>query len=181
MSAKDILHAFAELDAAINARRREGGIPVAQVDGEDIDASIDFVSPDGDGTFAVITVGVKGALNRDMLRVYTRTWLKATARWPKAFFMLNIAGYDDDPRPLWEIPEPKDYLCRFARRVGLHSLDDAQDKGLNSYDIALLAKCGAFGEEIAASIPVTAERVPPDMSDVLQAWDADRRKRWGAA
>src|SRR5262245_33537983 len=78
-------------------------------------------------------------------------WQKALAKYPKAYIHPHVAGYDTDPRELWQIPEVCDYLCHWARFAGLdHSsafgalpnADHARDY-LVPHLLAFLAKCGA--------------------------------------
>jgi hypothetical protein len=88
-------------------------------------------------------------------------WLEATKRYPRAFFVISIAGYDDDPRELWEFEEVRRYIRWFARFTGLNDVESA-DRWLGSGQgrregpvpeeyqgsVALLAACGVFGETL---------------------------------
>jgi hypothetical protein len=44
-----------------------------------------------------------------------------TTRHPKAYFVINLIGFDDDPRELWEFRDVRLYVRWWAR---LCSLDD---------------------------------------------------------
>ena len=60
-----------------------------------------------------------------------RSWRTITAENPKAKFVLQVGGFDDDPRELWEFPEVCAYVQRWANLVGLDTLEDA-DKWVGS-------------------------------------------------
>ena len=68
-----------------------------------------------------------------------------------------IAGYDDDPRELWTIPEVRDYVVRWARFAGFDSLAAAQGSPLNDDSVGVLAACGAFPEVDPGSVEVVGK------------------------
>jgi hypothetical protein len=82
----------------------------------------------------------------------------ARARYPAAEIYFGIDGYDDDPRPLWHIPEVPSYVAEWARLAGIDTLAAATAVPWVSRreSIALLANCGALGlvpiDEVEAAI-----------------------------
>ena len=76
-------------------------------------------------------------------------------RQPGAVVHWFVDGYDDDPRPLWEIPEVAAQIRRAAAMAqftdGYKLLVDRLDDGL----ITLLALCGCFPRGHPFEITVT--------------------------
>jgi hypothetical protein len=111
------------------------------------------VPGDGTGIFISLCIGRRGDLTRHEAKLCAKLWRRHIKRYPKAHYILSLAGYDDDPRNLWEIPEAAGHVCRWARFVGLRTLDDAF-RYLSEQQVGWLAACGAFGEEVRRKVEV---------------------------
>jgi hypothetical protein len=122
-----------------------------------------FEPPEGDGTgaFFPVTIGTRDELTKAAAACYAARWREATARYPKAVFYLQLLGYDTDPRELWEFPEVRRYVRRWARLAGLSELETANfwigncegrlaspltDPRVGT--VGLLTLCGVFGEPL---------------------------------
>jgi hypothetical protein len=83
--------------------------------------------PDGgEDKVILFTIGMRGELTRGAAR--------------------QIAGFDDDSRELWEIPEARDYICDWARFAGLDHSAAVATSPLDRHALAFLAKCGAIAD-----------------------------------
>ena len=122
---------------------------------------------DGDGMFIGIVIGLRGDLSKAEARRRAAMWREATNRYPKAGFIISLAGYDEDPREIWEFDDTRRYVRWWARFAGMDDLKTADSwLGLtsaigasNNYaGMGFLAACGVFGE--AARQMSLREHVP---------------------
>jgi hypothetical protein len=112
---------------------REQKFGVAVVSYED---QSDWPDGDGEGTFSPMTIGTRG-------------------------------GYNEDPREIWDIPEAARYVRWWAHFAGMNDpgiveryvLDAPDDRlamlndnPMAAMNIALLAACGVFGDEMKAIV-----------------------------
>lgn len=86
-------------------------------------------------------LGTRGELTRQAAKAAAKAWKDLLQRAPKAYVMLSIAGYDDDPRALWEFDEVKKFVQQFARFAGIDEVTDYRER-LSDDTVALLAACG---------------------------------------
>jgi hypothetical protein len=100
-----------------------------------------------DAVSIVFTMGMRDVLTKREADRLARAWCETSKRFPNSHFYLQIAGYDNDPRELWEFPEVTRYVRRFARTAGLDS-EEAATKWLELIGTGFLAACGVFGEEM---------------------------------
>jgi hypothetical protein len=110
---------------------------------------------DGAGMFIQIVIGLRGDLSKAEARRCAAMWRKATNRYPKAGFIISLAGYDEDPREIWEFGDARRYVRWWARFAGMDDLNTA-DRWLgltsaigasgNCAGMVLFAACGVFGE-----------------------------------
>jgi hypothetical protein len=91
-----------------------------------------------------ILIGQRGKLTPDAAEQGARLFKDVAAQHPQADLHPHVGGFDDDPRGLWEIPEVRAYLCRWAELVGIERADDAEDLRIEINTCAVLAKCGAY-------------------------------------
>lgn len=120
---------------------------------------------DGDGLFMPITIGVRDNLTKREARHCAAMWREALRRYPKAHLQINLLGYNEDPREIWNIPEAARYVRWWARFAGMDNpetveryiLDASEvrlaifgDQTLAAYNIGILAACGVFGDEVKA-------------------------------
>jgi len=110
---------------------------------------------DGDGMFIHIVIGLRGDLSKAEARRRAAMWREATNRYPKAGFIISLAGYDEDPREIWEFDDARRYVRWWARFAGMDDLKTADPwLGLTSAigasgnyaGMGFLAACGVFGE-----------------------------------
>jgi hypothetical protein len=101
-------------------------------------------------------IGVRGELTRQAAKSAARQWKDLLRRAPNAQVYLSIAGYDDDPRALWEFDEVRKFVQQFARFAGINDVMDYRDR-LAEDCVAFLAACG---------VPCTANvRLPPKITE----------------
>jgi hypothetical protein len=110
-----------------------------------------------DAGFIVFTMGMRDELTKREADRLARAWCETSKRFPNSQFYLQVAGYDNDPRELWEFPEVTHYVRRFARTAGLDS-EEAVTKWLEPIGTGFLAACGVFGEEARQA---TLRNAPP--------------------
>jgi hypothetical protein len=92
---------------------------------------------------------MRGDLNKREARKAAKQFREARLSHPLSPIALMIAGYDDDPRELWDFPEVCRYVRWWARAAGL---DDWQTASavpwiVPSWGNAFLAACGVFGDD----------------------------------
>ena len=99
-----------------------------------------------------VEIGSRGHLSRADAKRGVVTWKKAQRSQPGARFTFAIAGYDDDPRALWEIPEVAAYVRRWAELVGITDpgIAERMFRPENDYvrgnTVGLLDLCCVFGD-----------------------------------
>ena len=115
---------------------------------------------DGEGMLAPITIGARGRSTKREARKNAALWREARRRYPKATFMINMLGFDEDPRGIHEVLEAARYVRWWACFAGM---DDPQT--VEQYlveqgawggaaaaedNVGLLAKCGVYGDQVKA-------------------------------
>lgn len=93
-----------------------------------------------------ITIGERNHLTRDAAKQNARRFKEIAAAQPWAELCPIMHGYDDDPRGLWEIPEVRAYLCRWAQFAGIKNTSDADAYRIDANMCAVLAKCGVLDD-----------------------------------
>lgn len=157
--------AIDDMRAALRAVR-EQGIPQQFVSFEHGPPK-DLPPGDGERLMAPVILGMRGRLTKTEARKAAEMWKQAIARYPKAIFYLQLVGYDEDPREIWEIVDAARYVRWFARAAGLDDIDTALrifGPGSPTWEAAqaidgklgrnalggtlgFLSGCGVFGEE----------------------------------
>jgi hypothetical protein len=112
---------------------------------------------DGERTMVNLVIGERGALTRRAARNAARAYQRSAARYPKAMMYVSIAGYDNDPRELWDIPEARDYFCRWAKFAGVDNSAAVAGSPLMKEATAALAKCGALNDVDPDEVHVSAD------------------------
>jgi hypothetical protein len=95
-----------------------------------------------------LEVGARNNLTQAEAESIGRRWRELITRYPKTHFIVHLAGYDEDPRNLWDFPEVCEYMQHFAKAAGILTIDDMPSVGQDI--IAFFALCGAFGPDIEA-------------------------------
>jgi hypothetical protein len=76
-------------------------------------------------TIVNLAIGERGNLTRSSAKRNARAFREIVARYPWAEIWPTLDGFHDDPRGLWEVPEVRAYLCRWAQFAGINSSADA--------------------------------------------------------
>jgi hypothetical protein len=114
-------------------------------------------------TVMVFSIGGRPYFNRKALAVAVLSW-RALKLQPSTAVMLVMEGYDDDPRPLWEIPEARDFIRRFGEKTKAHK-HPALDPGSRN----LLLLCGVEPTYQTVHVEITAEQSDRQTAEFLAA------------
>jgi hypothetical protein len=101
--------------------------------------------------------------NRKALAIAVLSW-RGLNITPTTAVVFHVAGYDDDPRELWQIEEVCDFLRRFCHKTDAHK-SDALDPASRS----LLLACGADPTVNVRVIPISAEQSLNESSDFFKS------------
>ena len=117
---------LARLMAAKDVKRhlelaRQAGAPIAS----HWEPVPDFPGEDGTSMVVSSVIGCRGSLTRQEARIAAKSWRRYVKRYPKVLSVLSLAGYDEDPRNIWEIEEATTYVRWWAHFAGLNGLADA--------------------------------------------------------
>jgi hypothetical protein len=125
----------------------------------------DDTSKYGEGQRLMIAynIGWRGKLTNKNAQEYAEGWRTMRAKHPAATFCPIVAGYDEDPRELWEIPEVVKYVRQFAELAGIKKPSDLPRDPLGHL-FTFFGAMGVWGE--AAKVQATA---PMPFGDVGQA------------
>jgi hypothetical protein len=97
----------------------------------------------------VVVIGKRGYFSRHEAKRAAKAWREAVTRYPHASFYPNLAGYDDDPREIWEFEDASHYVRQWAHFAGMDDLETALRYCKQIPDaLGFLAACGVFGETI---------------------------------
>ena len=99
--------------------------------------------PDGDPDIVIMQIGSRGHMARDKLSEVVAAFHEVLRVYPGTEIAFTCEGFDEDPRPVWEIPEAA------ARFRGLAALlfPDGYDPIIHRLEqstIAVLAECGSW-------------------------------------
>jgi hypothetical protein len=126
-----------------------------------------------------LIIGHRGDLTGRQAKEAAKRWKLARSQAPRSPIHVAIAGYDQDPRELWEITE----VCRFVRRwaraaglgdphVAMREIGDVERfPGL----LVLLTKCGTFGEEHPFEVEIKTPPVTPPREPSRPLGNAHKR------
>ena len=99
---------------------------------------------DGTGVLVSLVIGERGDLNRKAAKRAAKAYFDIVRKHPQIVIAIAVAGYDTDPREVFEIEEARIHFCRWARFIGMRSIHQAVGSPLHKHSIGVLAKCGAF-------------------------------------
>jgi hypothetical protein len=129
--------------------------------------NIDIVARDTDAKrFTHFIIGIRGELSRNRARHVAKLWRKTLEKFPNSLICISLAGYDEDPREIWDIAEAACYVRQWARFAGMDDMATAirvferLPEEYMSGAISFLAACGVFGEE-AKRMALRAHRPIP--------------------
>jgi hypothetical protein len=114
----------------------------------------------GDGTDMMIAfiLGHRGELGEEDAKANGKFWCELTARHPRATFVPSLAGYDLDPREVWEFDDVRRYMRVWASAAKITSPETIRVKTHRDQLLALLALCGVPGFE---NVTVVGEGAKP--------------------
>jgi hypothetical protein len=108
---------------------------------------------DGEGMMCPVSIGTRDKLTEQAARENADLWREAVRRYPKAMFQINLLGFDQDPREIWEIEDAARYVRWWARYAGMDDFETA-DRWIgvssamgDTSGLGFLAVCGVFGDE----------------------------------
>jgi hypothetical protein len=75
-----------------------------------------------------------------------RTVIAAHRRYPDAIITLMLAGFDDDPREVCDIPEARDFFAGLLPFLAQCSCADSLADALDTASVAIMALCAGVLE-----------------------------------
>jgi hypothetical protein len=94
-----------------------------------------------------IEIGVAGDLTERAAARAAVAFRLARACSPAASVHFTIGGYDDDPREIFEIPEVREYIRRWARLADVADVSAAMAVPWDQGMLYILAKSGVFPDD----------------------------------
>jgi hypothetical protein len=91
------------------------------------------------------TAGMRGELTFTKAMEAALAFRDLCRRYPKAVIVLCIAGYDSDPREIFEIPEAVEHYRSWAKFARIKTYQGALAV-LHPDSAAVLATCGALSD-----------------------------------
>ena len=122
-------------------------VPMVAYDEKGLDP-LPYDSADGDGVIVNLQIGARGSLSKERARQSAQAWRETALRYPKAYFIIALLGYDEDPREVWEIPEAARYVRWWAQYTGIADNIDSGHHFLGPTGVAFLAGCGVYGDDL---------------------------------
>ena len=123
----------------------------------------DPLPPDAGGPEGVaihLVIGTRDDLSPKSAEAAAQKWRDIRRQYPNLSVYVSLAGYDDDPREIWEIASAAEYVRQWARFAGIENLEETATGPLGTTGAAFLGACGVFGEEVRRNItmpPATAK------------------------
>jgi len=105
-----------------------------------------------DRTLLAFSIGARPYLGKRALSTAIMSW-RALKITPSTAVVIHLGGFDDDPRELWDIPEARDFIGRFAEKTQAHKHPAIDPMSRN-----LLLLCGADPELHARADMITKEQ-----------------------
>jgi hypothetical protein len=132
--------AIGEIELAAR-KAQASGLPIQFVDS----GNLDSVERSEDRAMVNFIIGLRGKLSPSNAYEAAASWrrMQTLPQYSNAFFLLGVAGFDDDPRELWDIPEASGFVRRWAKLAKLDSASAVLKSRLLTQSRGLLAKCSA--------------------------------------
>jgi len=131
---------------------------------------LDILNP-GDGieddphTIIQCIVGHRGNLTSRQAKNAAKRWKLIRAQAPRSPLHVAIAGYDQDPKELWEFADVRRFVRRWARAAGLGdpyvAMREIGDVERFPNLLVLITKCGTFGEEHPFEVQIERPSAQP--------------------
>lgn len=106
---------------------------------------------DLDRTVMMFSIGEYPRLYAKALAAAVMSW-RALKIKPSTAIIIHLGGYDEDPRELWDIPQAREFIRKFAEKTGAH-----KHPAIDPTSRALLLACGADPELNVHVDMITAE------------------------
>jgi hypothetical protein len=123
---------------------------------------LDARLPDDEPDLLVMEIGRKGAMaqgamaQQQQLGEVVSAFVRAVAAYSaKCKIAFTIGGYDDDPRPIWEVPEGRERFVELARLLFPSGYLPVIRERLEESTIAVLCQCGAWGTDHPFQVTIT--------------------------
>lgn len=115
-------------------------------------AAIENAMNGGSGMMIAFEMGRRDNLTEAGAADAARIWRQTVRKYPGAAITIHIAGYDEDPRELWDLPDVCAYVRRWATLTGIFSPNDlpatSATREFAAINAGFLAACGVFGESL---------------------------------
>jgi len=151
MENKRQAQALADADVArLLKRMSETGQPMSARSVSGLpDYSAIQIGGNGMAALCMIEIGARGNLTKRRAREHAVVFKETRRASPGAEITIGIAGYDDDPRELWDFPEVRRYVRWWSRAAGLGSWQAAIAVPWANFDAGMhvLVACNVFGDE----------------------------------
>ena len=108
--------------------------------------------------FVPLEIGSRGDLTTARVQAVATFFKQIEERAGPGCIYAHLAGYDSDPRELWDIPEVADYVRLWAHLAGLDT--NSAPAALHEMSLSLLVACGVSGETAKASM-----NLPPKVTE----------------
>jgi hypothetical protein len=102
-----------------------------------------------------MTIGLRGELNQEHAQAAAAALPKMRTTYPNAVIYMVVAGYDDDPREVHEIPEAREFFIAVANAARLYGSADVARAGLHEHMLGVLALCGALWDVAPSQVQIT--------------------------
>jgi hypothetical protein len=112
--------------------------------------------------FAVFSLCGKGEMGRKVLAQAVMAWRRLIEKHPRGI-IIHVAGYDDDPRELWQIGEVREFVQKFCAKTKAH-----EHEALAPDSRAVLLGCGADPWRPVTVNVVSAEKAMDDFMEWLK-------------
>jgi hypothetical protein len=71
-----------------------------------------------------LVVGTRDDLSPESAEAAAQKWRDIRRQYPNVSVYVSLAGYDDDPREIWEIASAAEYVRQWARFAGIENLEE---------------------------------------------------------
>jgi hypothetical protein len=122
-------------------------IELARVGAQRFDPNNPPENTNGTNVLFNFLIGRRDCLTKAAARHGGEEWCKIFRRYPKAKAIPHMAGFDEDPRQIWEIVEAARYVRWWARYAGIIRPEDPFAVIVPEC-VGFLTACAVFGEEL---------------------------------
>jgi hypothetical protein len=123
-------------------------------------APLPAVPDGGRGRLVNFAIGSRDDLTKTAARRMADVWRLMTKEYSNAIYRLQMFGFDDDPRQIWEVVDAARYVRRWAKYAGITCPEDITVTVVDRQgrpNLRFLAACGVFGEELRQQASASTE------------------------